>query len=148
MTSTEPVLLTTLVRRLHLVIRQRVHRDLVAAGHTDLAIAHMYVFQTPGADGLRPTELAARTNTTKQAMNHQLNTLQRLGYLERVPSVTDRRATVIRLTDKGHDVERIMQQRALALEREWANAIGAARMAELRQLLADVNFVADPDTPD
>jgi DNA-binding MarR family transcriptional regulator len=146
MTSTDSVLLTTLVRRLHLVIRQRVHGDLVAAGHTDLTIAHMYVFQTPGPDGLRPTELAARTNTTKQAMNHQLNALERLGYLERVPSVTDRRATVIRLTDKGHDVEQIMQHRALELEREWANSIGAARMAELRQLLADVNFVADPDT--
>jgi len=78
-------------------------------------------------------------------MNHQLNALERLGYLERVPSVTDRRATVIRLTDRGRDVERLMQQRALELEREWANAIGTARMADLRQLLADVNFVADPE---
>jgi DNA-binding MarR family transcriptional regulator len=140
----ESPLVATLVRRLHLVIREQVHADLVAAGHTELTIAHMYVFQTPGAEGLRPTELAARTNTTKQAMNHQLNALERLGYLERVPSVTDRRATVIRLTDKGHEVERIMERRAVELEREWAGAIGAARMAELRQLLADVNFVADP----
>ena len=144
MTQTETLLFATLVRRLHLVIRDRVHADLVAAGHTELTIAHMSVFQAPGADGLRPTELAARTNTTKQAMNHQLNALERLGYLERVPSVTDRRAIVIRLTDKGHDVERILRDRALDLEREWAGAIGAARMAELRQLLADVNFVADP----
>jgi DNA-binding MarR family transcriptional regulator len=140
----ESPLVATLVRRLHLVIREQVHADLVAAGHTEVTIAHMYVFQTPGAEGLRPTELAARTNTTKQAMNHQLNALERLGYVERVPSVTDRRATVIRLTDKGHDVEQIVQRRAVELEREWANAIGAARMAELRQLLADVNFVADP----
>jgi DNA-binding MarR family transcriptional regulator len=145
MTSTESPLLATLVRRLHLVIRERVHDDLVAAGHTDLTTAHMYVFQTPGPDGLRPTELAARTNTTKQAMNHQLNALERLGYLERVPSVTDRRAIVIRLTHKGHDVERIMRDRALELEREWSGAIGTARLAELRQLLADINFVADPD---
>jgi DNA-binding MarR family transcriptional regulator len=138
--------LATLVRRLHLVIRERVHADLVAAGHTDLTIAQIYVFQTSGPEGLRPTELAARTNTTKQAMNHQLNALERLGYLERVPSVTDRRATVIRLTDKGHDVARITQHRAQELEREWASAIGVARMGELRQLLADVTFVADPDS--
>jgi len=148
MTSTESPLLATLVRHLHLVIRERVHADLVAAGHTDLTIAHMYVFQTPGSDGLRPIELAARTNSTKQAMNHQLNALERLGYLERVPSVTDRRAIVIRLTDKGHEVERIMRDRALELEREWAGAIGAARLADLRQLLADVTFVADPDAAD
>jgi DNA-binding MarR family transcriptional regulator len=146
--STDPQpLLATLVRRLHLTIRERLHAELVAAGHTGMTTAQIYVFQTPGPDGVRPTELAARTNSTKQAMNHQLNALEALGYLERVPSVTDRRATVIRLTERGHDVERIIQQRARELEREWAGAIGVARMAELRRLLADVSFVADPDGP-
>src|SRR4029453_13442569 len=148
MTSPPPLgdspLLATLVRRLHVVIRDRVHAGVVAAGPTELTIAHLYVFQAPGPDGLRPTELAARTNTTKQAMNHQLNALERLGYLERVSSVTDRRATVIRLTERGHEVERIIGDAALEFEREWAGAIGVGRMAELRQLLADVAFVADP----
>ena len=148
MTQTETLLVASLVRRLHLVIRARVHADLVAAGHADLAAAHLDVFEPPGPDGLRPTELAVRTSTTKQAMNHQLNALERLGYVERVPSVTDRRATVIRLTDRGRDAARIMHHRAEALEREWAASIGAARMAELRQLLADVDFVAEPDTSD
>jgi hypothetical protein len=41
-----------------------------------------------------------------------------------------------------------MQHRAEELEREWAASIGPARMAELRQLLADVDFVADPDAAD
>jgi DNA-binding MarR family transcriptional regulator len=145
MTSTEPPLLAALVRRLDRVIRERVERDLALAGHTGLVSAHLPVFAPPGPDGLRPTELAPRTSTTKQAMNHHLNALERLGYLERVPSVTDRRAIVIGLTDKGHEVERIVRERALDLEREWAGAIGAARMAELRHLLADVTFVADPD---
>jgi len=40
----------------------------------------------------------------------------------------------------------VTQERRQQLEREWAGAIGAARMAELRQLLADVNFVAEPET--
>jgi len=143
MTQTETLLVASLVRRLHLVIRERVEADLVAAGHTDLAPAHLDVFEPPGPDGLRPTELAARTNATKQATNHQLNALERLGYLERVPSVTDRRAIVIRLTDRGRDVARIMQHRAEELEREWSASIGGARMAELRRLLADVAFVAE-----
>jgi DNA-binding MarR family transcriptional regulator len=143
MTQTETLLVATLVRRLHLVIRERVQADLVAAGHTDLTPALLDVFEPPGPDGLRPTELAVRTNTTKQAVNHQLNGLARLGYLERVPSVTDRRATVIRLTDRGRDVARVIQRRAEELEREWAGSIGAARMADLRQLLADVTFVSE-----
>ena len=144
MTQTETLLVATLVRRLQLAIRARVQADLVVAGHTELTTAHLDAFEPPGPDGLRPTELAVRTNTTKQAMNHQLNALERLGYLERVPSITDRRATVIRLTDRGRDVARITQHRAEALEREWAGSIGAARMAELRQLLADVTFVSEP----
>lgn len=137
--------MATLVRRLHLAIRDRALGNLVAAGHRELTVAHLHVFQTVPAEGIRPTELASRTSSTKQAMNHLLNALERLGYVERVPSVTDRRATLVRLTVEGHDVQRIVQHGALELEREWANAIGNARMAELRRLLADVAFVADPD---
>jgi hypothetical protein len=36
-----------------------------------------------------------------------------------------------------------VHQRFEDLEREWAASIGAARMADLRQLLADVTFVAE-----
>jgi DNA-binding MarR family transcriptional regulator len=91
-------LLSTLVRRLHLWIRQQIHADLVAAGHGRLTPAHMYIFQLPGPDGVRPTELARRTNMTKQAMNHLLAGLERDGYLHREPAPDDGRGTVIRLT--------------------------------------------------
>jgi hypothetical protein len=46
-------------------------------------------------------------------------------------------------TDAGRDVARIVHRRFEDLEREWAASIGAARMADLRQLLADVDFVSD-----
>jgi DNA-binding MarR family transcriptional regulator len=75
--------IATLIRRVHLAIRQEGAEQLRAAGFTDLTMAHIYVFQTPGPDGVRPSELAARTNMTKQAMNHLLVTLESGGYLER-----------------------------------------------------------------
>jgi DNA-binding MarR family transcriptional regulator len=137
--STDTPLLTTLVRRLHLHIRQRVHDDLVAAGHGRLSLAHMYVFQTPGPDSARPTELARRTNMTKQAMNHLLAGLERDGYLRRGPSTDDGRGAVIRLTERGHEVGRIMHDSSLRLEREWAQLLDDATVEQLRGLLVDID---------
>ena len=63
----ESPFLATLVRRLHLVIRDRVHADLEAAGHTELTIAHMYVFETPGPEGCgRRSWRPARTPRSKR----------------------------------------------------------------------------------
>lgn len=135
-------LLATLVRRVHLAVRREVHAELTAAGHAALTPAHMYVFQQPGADGARPTELAARTNTTKQAMNHLLAGLERAGYLTRMPAADDGRGTVVRLTDRGREVERLMQAAAGALERRWAAQLGRPTMAALRQALIDVDALA------
>jgi DNA-binding MarR family transcriptional regulator len=137
-------LITTLVRRLHLDIRRGLHAELVAAGHGDLAPAHMYVFQTPGPDGARPSELAARTNMTKQAMNHLLATLEDSGYLTRQPAPEDRRATVVRLTSKGRSVEHLMLDGSASLERDWAAVIGAAGVEALREALRDLDARSGP----
>ena len=132
-------LLSTLVRRLHLLIRQQIHADLVAAGHDRLTPAHMYIFQLPGPDRVRPTELARRTNMTKQAMNHLLAGLERDGYLHREAAPDDGRGTVIRLTDQGHDVQRIMHDSSRRLEAEWAADLADGSIEQLRDILARVD---------
>ena len=140
-------LLATLVRRLHLAIRQRLHADLHAGGHADLTAAHMYVFQSPGPEGARPTELAARTNMTKQAMNHLLAGLERAGYLHRIPAPDDGRGIVLRLTNRGRDVERIMHESAGRIERDWAKRLGRDRIEELRQAIRDLDALDIDATP-
>jgi DNA-binding MarR family transcriptional regulator len=132
-------LLATVARRLHLAIRQRLLADLHAAGYTDLTPTHIYVFQTPGPDGVRPTELAAQTNMTKQAMNHVLAGLEASGYIERVRAEDDGRGKVLRLTERGRDVVRLMQQGSAAIERRWVRQIGRARIEELRRTLRDLD---------
>jgi len=144
--STDAPLLATLVRRLHLDVRRRVHADLRTAGHADLTAAHMYVFQSPGPDGVRPTELAARTNMTKQAMNHLLAGLERAGYLRRVPAADDGRGTVLRLTDRGRDVERVMRKSAGRIEREWADKLGRRRVEDLCQAIRDLDTLENRPT--
>jgi DNA-binding MarR family transcriptional regulator len=139
--SMDTPLLTTLVRRLHLVIRRRLLAELQAAGHPDLTAAHMYVFQSPGPDGVRPTELAGRTNMTKQAMNYLLDGLERGKYLERVPAPNDGRGSVLRLTDRGRDVERMMIEGSRRMERNWADLLGRDRLEELRNAIRDLDAV-------
>ena len=136
---TDAPLLSTLIRRLHLLLRRRIHADLCAAGHDRLAPAHIYVFQTPGADGTRPTELARRTNMTKQAMNHLLAGLERDGYLARVRAEADGRGTVIRLTERGREVEQIVRESSLRLEQEWAAELSGDTIEHLRSLLVDID---------
>ncbi len=134
--STEKPLLTTLTRRAHLAIRKRLLADVQAAGFDDLTPAHLYVFQLPGPDGLRPTELAARINMTKQATNHLLSGLEAKGYVERIATPGDRRGKLLRLTTRGRRVAHIMQDSSRCLEQEWARHLGRPEVERIRRGLA------------
>jgi len=130
--------LVTLIRRLHLVIRAEIAEQVRAAGYDDIAAAHLYVFQTPGPDCVRPTELAERTLMTKQAMNHLLSGLEAGGYLERVAAAGDGRARVLRLTNKGRRLTEVIQLSSAGIERKWSEALGGSRMRALMSALDDL----------
>jgi len=138
-------LLSTLTRRVHLTIRRRLHADIQAAGFDDLTPTHLYVFQLPGPDGLRPTDLADGMNMTKQATNHLLASLEARGYLERIPAPNDRRGKVLRLTARGRRVARIMQQSSRRLEAEWADRLGRDALERLRLQLVELSQIATAD---
>jgi DNA-binding MarR family transcriptional regulator len=146
--SAHKPLLATLTRQIHLTIRRRVHADIQAAGFGDLAPAHLYVFQLPGPDGVRPTELAARLNMTKQAMNHLLSGLEARGYIRRVAAAGDGRGKVLQMTARGRDVARVMRESALHLEDEWGKRLGGQKLERLRHELADLADIAgDGENP-
>lgn len=131
--------IVTLVRRVHLAVRRQVVADLHAAGFTDLAPAHVYLFQTPGPDGMRPTELAARTNMSKQAMNHLLAYLEAHGYVRRAAAPGDGRARVVRLTPRGGAVMGIMESSMVRMEQRWASELGVRPLQVLWRTLSDVD---------
>jgi DNA-binding MarR family transcriptional regulator len=133
--------LITVVRRLHHAIRAHVATELVARGYDDITPAHIYIFQTPGPDGVRPTELAERTLMTKQAMNHLLTRLEERGYIERVAADGDRRARVLRLTSRGRGLTQTIQDCAAQIEHRWEHALGAEKMRELLGALEHLDTV-------
>jgi DNA-binding MarR family transcriptional regulator len=140
--------LVTLIRRLHLAVRAEVTEELRARGYDDLTPAHIYVFQTPGPDGLRPTELARRALTSKQAMNHLLGGLEARGYLERVAAPGDGRARILRLTPDGRRLTKVIQEISARIERRWELELGLTTIAAIRDGLERLDSLGPPHAPD
>jgi DNA-binding MarR family transcriptional regulator len=122
-------------------VASRILRALHASGFDDIDAPQLSVLLWPGPDGLRPTELAARTRMTKQALNYLLGDLERNGYIERHADPADRRARRISITDRGRALIPVIRGAVAETEREWAAALGKDRFAQLRELLLELNDV-------
>jgi DNA-binding MarR family transcriptional regulator len=108
-------------------------------GFGDLEAPHLSVFQFPGPQGLKPSELAARLGASKQSINHLLGQLERLGYLERRDDPDDLRSRRIHLTRRGNAVCRTIREAVMDVERDWERRLGSKRFALLRDLLRELS---------
>jgi DNA-binding MarR family transcriptional regulator len=120
-------------------VRRRMLEHLRARGFDGLEAAHLNVFQYPGPEGARPSELAARVGMSKQALNYMLGELERLGYLERLPDPEDTRSKRIALTARGSAAVKTMLDAVRAVEHDWRRELGAKEFEQLRALLLDLN---------
>jgi DNA-binding MarR family transcriptional regulator len=110
-------------------------------GFSDFDAAYLGVFQYPGPQGTRPSELAARLRISKQALNYLLRELERLDYLERRPDPDDLRSKRIALTARGKAAGRVIREAVAETEAVWAQQLGPKRFAQLRKLLQDLNHL-------
>jgi DNA-binding MarR family transcriptional regulator len=108
-------------------------------GFDDLDAPHLTVFQYPGPQGARPSQLAARLRISKQALNYLLGQLERLGYLQRQPDPDDNRSKRITLTPRGTSAIRVIRDAVREVEGTWAEQLGPKRFAQLRTLLEDLS---------
>jgi DNA-binding MarR family transcriptional regulator len=111
-------------------------------GFADFDGSYLSVFQYPGPQGARPSELAARIRISKQALNYSLGELERLGYLERTPDPDDLRSKRITLTSRGVAAVRVIREAVAEVEAAWAEQLGPARFSQLRELLVELNALA------
>jgi DNA-binding MarR family transcriptional regulator len=122
-----------------------VHRQMFArlheSGFTDFDPSHLIVFQWPGPDDTRPSELAARLQISKQALNYLLGQLERLGYLERRPDPHDLRGKRIAVTERGRAAIGVIRAAVDEIETAWAAQLGSERFAQLKALLLTLNQV-------
>ena len=108
-------------------------------GFDDLDAAHLNVFQFPGPQGTRPSELAARLRISKQALNYLLGELERLEYLERRPDPDDLRSKRVAITPRGVSAIGVIREAVGEVETSWAQQLGPKRFGQLRSILLDLN---------
>lgn len=85
--------------------------------------------------GVAPSEIAKRLGYSRARMSHILNSLEKKGYIERIPDVSDRRRVIVWITVEGK--ERAQEKgdasaKALAKQLE---ALGESDASELVRIL-------------
>ena len=134
-----PPLIGALLRLPWEAVRDHMLQRLHERGFTDFDAAYLSVFQYPGPQGTRPSELATRLRMSKQALNYQLGELERLGYLEREAHPDDGRSKRVALTRRGISAIGVIREAVAEIETAWAEEPGPRRFAQLRKLLVDLN---------
>jgi DNA-binding MarR family transcriptional regulator len=139
-----PPLIGALLRMPFEAVRDRMLAGLHERGFTDLVAAHLNVLQYPGPENQRPSELAARTRMTKQALNYLLGQLERLGYLTRHGDDGDQRSKRIHVTPRGHAAIEAIREIVQEVEADWQRQLGPRKFAQLRDLLVQLQPIAAP----
>ena len=134
-----PPLIGALLRMPWEAVQRHMLKRLHERGFDDLDPAHLNVFQYPGPQGARPSELAHRLRMSKQALNYLLGQLEQLGYLDRLPDSDDLRSKRIALTPRGTNAISVIREAVAEIETTWAQQLGPKRFTELHNLLLDLN---------
>jgi DNA-binding MarR family transcriptional regulator len=134
-----PPLIGALLRMPWEAVQRHMLERLHERGFEDFDAAYLSVFQYPGPQDARPSELAARLRMSKQAVNYLLGELERLDYLTRQPDPDDLRSKRVALTPRGKSAIRVIREAVGEMETSWAQELGSKRFDLLRNLLLDLN---------
>ena len=110
---------------------------VVGAGYPQKP-SHSAVFAQIRSGGNRLTDLARGANMTPQAMGELVDELEGLGYVERRPDPTDRRAKLIVLTPRGRQCIKAGIATIQGIENRLDEILGARGHATLRRLLSQL----------
>ena len=131
--------LAILLREPFRVGTEVLHERFAERGHPEIRPPHGNVMQFLDDAGTRVSVLADRAQITKQSMAELVLHLERLGYVERVPDPSDRRAKLVRATPKGRQLYAIAREIVAEIEADWTKRLGKTKMRQLRVLLAELN---------
>ena len=107
-------------------------------GYADLREPHLQIFGNVGIDGVRLTDLAARSLLSLATTSELVSDLQRLGYLERRPDPVDRRAKLIFLTTRGRQALDDAGNRVAEIEQHWRDILGEQRFDDMCRSMQDL----------
>jgi DNA-binding MarR family transcriptional regulator len=100
------------------------------------ATQRLALFELVDSGPLRLNDLAQRMGTSAPTASRAVDALDELGFVERRPDATDRRAITIELTDDGRRSVEERKARVYAAFRPAAAALSPADREQLAELLA------------
>jgi DNA-binding MarR family transcriptional regulator len=127
--------LGVLTARLQRAVQGELFERLADQGHSDLQPRHSTVLAYLDEDGVRATELARLSGREKQVVGRLVDELQDIGYVERRPDPSDRRAKLIVPTERGLEQLQLRDEIVAEIERRHAEAAGPRVYAEFRNVL-------------
>ncbi len=125
-------------------LEQRAHDAVAAAGITDITPAQARIAARIGPHGTRVSDLAEQARVTKQSAGFLVEQLEAAGYVDRVPDPADGRARLVRLTARADPVVTAANAEVERVLAEWAEHVGADRLRQVHETLADLHEVTDP----
>ena len=137
----------TLLHQTFQCLIEQLVAELHEAGYNDIRSAHSRVFEHLPAKGAQVARMAEAAQMTQQSMTELVEYLEKLGYLERLPDPSDRRAKLVRLTETGTRLSATGRQAMRRIDASWEARLGKDRMREMRSALSEVLEVYGPRRP-
>jgi DNA-binding MarR family transcriptional regulator len=127
--------LGVLTARLQGAVEEELFERLADQGHPELHPRQSAVLAYLDEDGVRATELARLSGRDKQIVGRLVDELEDIGYVERRPDPSDRRAKLVVPTERGLEQLRLRDEIVAEIERRHAEAAGPRVYAEFRNVL-------------
>lgn len=100
-------------------------------------------------DGLTNAEISEILDIRPSSVSATISRLVDAGFVERVPSATDKRAVIVRLSDRGRDLFAQYDERSHEVADQLFGGLTAAEQTQLEELLTKLNHqIADLDWDD
>ncbi len=98
-------------------------------------LSHTAMFPHLALEGSRITDLAERMGISKQAVGKMVDEMESLGFLERIPDPEDRRAKLVRFSEKGRGglLQGLVELQKV--ETDLTRHTGKREMQEIHRLL-------------
>lgn len=130
--------LAVLVLRAATEVVDGVHDGLVSRGFDDLRPVHGFALVRIADTDTTVVDLADHLGTSKQAASQLAAGLVERGHVRREPDPRDRRARLLRPTDRGLAAARAAEEAAAAVVAAWGGTLPGSSLTALHAMLRRV----------
>jgi len=124
--------------RLLFAVQQELFTLLATQGFDDLKYRHGTVLAYLDPGGVRATELSRLSGQHKQIIGTLVDELESLGYVERRPDPSDRRAKLVSPTERGLAQMRAADAIMADIQRRHARRLGQQNYKQFKSMFLDI----------